>query len=230
MSKIAPTIVFCPRCQSRQRVRLFDSLNADRVPAQVELILAGTFELVHCEQCGHDYRPEHTMLYAHYSARTWIIMHPRADRPRFTTIERGVELVMARELGMAPPIVAAGTQDIRPRLVFGQHMLAEAVRTAHAGIDPTLLECAKLMAVRSNLQRFLDQGPFELCFESTTDSGELAHAIHALSSGEKIGAFLLPREAMADALAARPVLEQSFPDLFQRPYLSACRYLYGATL
>jgi hypothetical protein len=230
MSKIAPTVVFCPRCQARQRARLFDSLNADRVPAQVELLLAGTFERVHCEQCGHDYRPEHTMLYAHFSARTWIIMHPREDRPRFTTIERGVELVMQREMSVAPPIVAEGTQDIRPRLVFGQHMLTEAVRTMRAGIDPALLECAKLLAVRGDLQRFLDLGPFELCFEQTTDSGELAHAIHALASGEKIGTLLLPAQALADAQAARPLLEQSFPDLFQRPYVSACRYLYGATL
>lgn len=230
MSKINPTVVFCPRCGAKQRARLFDSLNADRVPAQVELVLDGTFERIDCEQCGHAYRPEHPMLYAHFTARLWIVMHPRVDRPRFATIEHGVALVMAEQLAAAPPMVASGTADVRPRLVFGQHMLTEAVRVARAGIEPALLECAKLMLVRRDLPRLVSGEPAELCFEQATDSGDLVHGVHALATGERIDTWILPRDLLDEAQAARPVLEQTFPDLFRQPYVSACRYLYGATI
>lgn len=229
MSKISPTVVFCPRCGAKQRARLFDSLNADRVPAQVELVLAGTFERVDCE-CGHQYRPEHPMLYAHFTARLWIVMHPRTDRPRFATIERGVQLVMAEQLGAAPPVVASGTSGVRPRLVFGQHMLTEAVRVAHAGLAPAILECAKLMALRRDLGWLMGREPVELCFEQVASSGDLVHGVHALASGERIDTLTLPAGILAEAQGARPVLEQSFPDLFRQPYVSACRYLYGATI
>jgi hypothetical protein len=230
MSKINPTVVFCPHCGAKQRARLFDSLNADRVPAQVELVLDGTFERVDCAQCGHQYRPEHPMLYAHFTARLWIVMHPRADRPRFATIERGVELVMAEQLGAAPPIVASGTSGVRPRLVFGQHMLTEAVRVARAGIDPAMLECAKLVALRRDLAWFMSREPIELCFEEVAGSGDLVHGVHTLASGERIDTLTLPRDVLAEARGAQPVLEQTFPDLFRQPYVSACRYLYGATI
>jgi hypothetical protein len=230
MSKINPTVVFCPRCGAKQRARLFDSLNADRVPAQVELVLAGTFEHMKCEQCGHGYRPEHPMLYAHFTARLWIVMHPREDRPRFATIERGVALVMAEQLGAAPPVVASGTTGVRPRLVFGQHMLTEAVRVARAGIDPATLECAKLMAVRRELSRLVSREPAELCFEEVADSGDLVHGVHSLATGERVDSWPLPRDLLDETRAAQPALEQSFPELFQQPYVSACRYLYGATI
>lgn len=230
MSKISPTVVFCPRCQAKQRARLFDSLNADRVPAQVELVLAGTFEFLDCPQCGHGYRPEHAMLYAHFTARLWIVMHPRADRPRFATIERGVALVMAEQLGAAPPIVASGTNGVRPRLVFGQHMLTEAARVARAGIEPAVLECAKLLAVRRDLTWLMSHEPIELCFEEVAGSGDLVHGVHALASGERIDTLTLPQDLLTEAQRAQPVLAQTFPDLFGQPYVSACRYLYGATI
>lgn len=230
MSKIAPTIVSCPRCDARQRARLFDSLNADRVPAQVELVRAGTFELVRCDGCGHAYRPEHTMLYAHFTARAWIIMHPRADRPRFATIERGVELVMAQQLAAAPPLVASGASGVRPRLVFGQHLLTEAVRALDAGLDVARLECAKLLAVRRNMERLMPLGPFELCFEERAPDGALVHAVHALATGDRLDAFSLAPDALDEASASRAELARRFPELFERPYVSACRYLYGATV
>jgi len=228
MSKIAPTIVSCPRCGAEQEVPLFDSLNGDRVPVQVEALRQGRFERVDCAGCGHPFQPEHRMLFAHFTARIWIAMCPRVDRPRFATLERGIELVMADAFAGAPPVVADGVRGVRPRLVFGQHMLAEAVRVADAGLEPALLECAKLFAVRRDLQRLMRTGPFELCFERFADTGELVLGLHLLASGERLDAVELPGDALAETHAARDELNRMYPELFERPYVSACRYLYGA--
>jgi hypothetical protein len=57
------------------------------------------------------------MLYSELSTRTWIVMHPPADRARFATIERGVFLVMERAFARAPPAVSEAMRGVRPRLV-----------------------------------------------------------------------------------------------------------------
>ena len=226
MSKIAPIVASCPKCGHQQDHRIFDSLNADRVPVQVDAILDGSFERAECRECQHGYQPEHTMLFAQYSTRTWIAMHPCADRPSFPIIERGVELILERNFGAAPPMVADGLRGIRPRLVFGQHMLAEAVRCLRSALDPVLLECAKMLALRRNLQQLLDFGPCELAFEAFSEAGDLVHGVHRLETAERIGTFELPKDAIAEVRAGQTELETLYPDLFQRPYDSMCRYFY----
>jgi hypothetical protein len=230
MSKVAPTVVKCPRCGHSQSARLFDSLNADRIPAQVEMILAGRFERVECAGCGHAWQPEHTMLFAHFTRRTWIAMHPIADRPHFTVLERGVELVLEQNFRSAPPIVAEGVRGIRPRLVFGHHMLAEAVRMSASSIDPALAECAKLLYLRRHLAEVMRFGPCELAFERFGPGGELVCGVHALPGGARLDELVLPADAIAETRASVDALERQFPDLFRGPYVSATRYLYGAAI
>jgi hypothetical protein len=227
MSDLYLTSISCPRCHEDQRATLFRSVNADFIEAQVQTILDGSFEHTTCARCGHAFRPEHPMLYVHYTARTWIVMHPLADRRRFAALEPAVVAAVERQFAAAPPAVAANLRGVRPRLVFGQHMLSEAVRVARAGLDPALLECAKLFTVRRQLALLMPLGPFELCFERYDDAGALACTVHALATGERTGEIALAADVLAEVRAVQPDLEQMYPDLFAKPYVSASRYLFG---
>jgi hypothetical protein len=226
MSKVRARPVACPACGHPWDVRLFDSLNGDRIPAQVEEILAGTFERQQCPSCAVEFRPEHPMLYAEYSARTWIVMHPPADRARYARIERGVELVIERNFQAAASMVADGVRGVRPRLVFGQLMLTEALRVLRAGLSPPLLECAKLLELRRNLGELMRHGPSQLIFDGFDDTGRLRCGIHNLDDDRRIGELSLPADAVAEARASQDAFTRTYSALFTQPYVSACRYLY----
>ena len=226
MSSLLPMMIACPRCGAKRQAGLYESLNGDILPNEVELIAAGEFERMTCEGCGHLYQPEHHMLFVRYSWHAWIVMQPLGDRPRFERLERGVTQVLEREFAAAPQAVAAALLGTRARLVFGHHMLAEAVRALQHGIDPALLECAKLLAMRENLPRFIGFGPNELCFERIGDNGELVLAPWSLPKGERLdGTLVLPSSALGDARASQAQLARAYPELFEKPYVSASRYL-----
>lgn len=228
MSDIAPAVATCPRCGLDQPATLFTSVNADEIPAQHAAILDGTFEERACEGCGHPFRPEHRLLYTQASAQAWIVVYPLAERRAFGQIERVVGEVLDRELAAAPPVAQRALRAVRRRLVFGQHMLSEAARLLHAGVDPALLECAKLFAARQALPHLMPLGPFELCFERFGEAGALVCGVHRLGDGQRADVMTLPAEALAEVRGMQPELERLYPELFTRPYVSASRYLYGA--
>jgi hypothetical protein len=229
MSELEPGVITCPRCPASWSAALFRSVDADTIPVQVDAILDGSFEHMTCAACGHGFRPEHPLLFASHARRLWIVMLPLADRRGFATLERDVERVIADGVAAAAPLVAERLRGLRPRLVFGQHMLSEAVRAAHAGLDASLLECAKLLAVRRNLPAMLAYGPFELCFERFEGSVPIC-AVHAVPSGVRAAEIALPGEILAEANARQAELRAAFPDLFERPYVSASRYLLSDTV
>lgn len=228
MSKVVPRAITCPSCKHEWVARLFESVNGDRILAQVEAILAGTFEQQTCPSCGGVFRPEHTMLYSQFTARLWIVMHPPEDRPRHELIERGVQLVLERNFAAAAPIVAEGVRGVQPRLVFGQTLLTEALRAWRAHLSAPLLECAKLLAIRRNLGELMRHGPSQLVFEEVAPDGRLRCGVFGLASGQRTGELHLAADAIAEVRASQDALAQQYPALFVQPYVSACRYLYGA--
>jgi hypothetical protein len=209
---------------------LFESLNGDRVTAQLAAILDGTFEQTTCETCQAVFRPEHHMLYSQYNARVWIVMYPPADRCDFYALERSIDEVLQRNFAGAAPVVSKGLQGIKPRLVFGQHMLTEALRAAREAIDPPLLECTKMLAIRRALPEILAHGPSELAFERTTETGELQMGIHALADAARVGELVLPARLLGEARSLLGDFAGTYPDLFHQPYVSALRYLSGGQL
>jgi hypothetical protein len=220
MSELEPSVMTCPRCGATWSAAHFTSLDADTIGVQVDAILARTFEQQTCAGCGHSFQPEHRMLFASHARRLWIVMYPLADRADFAALEESVARSIAASFAQATPLVAERLRGVRPRLVFGQHMLAEAVRATYAGVD----------TVRRNLAQLMAHGPFELCLERFGDRGAPVCAIHALPGGERLGELALPIDILAEAQASLAAMQQQFPALFERPYISATRYLIGATL
>lgn len=228
MSEMTESRVACPRCGATWTAGLFTSIDADTIRAQVEAILDGRFERLACA-CGHAFRPEHRMLFVSHERQLWIVMHPLAERPGFAVLERDVAQVIATSIARAAPASGLQLRAIRPRLVFGQHMLSEAVRVAYAGLDAAMLECAKLLTVRRNLAALMKHGPFELCFERL--DGKVARCgVVSLPAGERVGEMAVPGDVWDEVHDHRTDLEAGFPEIFAGPYMSATRYLLAATV
>jgi hypothetical protein len=230
MSQLAPSIVTCPRCAATWSMTQFTSVDADTIQVEVDAILAGTFEQQTCSGCGHGFRAEHNLLFVSHARRLWIVMYPLAERADFAALEEAVARSIAESFAQATPLVAERLRGVRPRLVFGQHMLSDAVRAAYAGIDVSVLECAKLLTVRRNMAQLMAHGPFELCLERFGERGAPVCAIHALPGGERLGEIELRADILAEARASLHDMRLRFPDLFERPYASATRYMIGATV
>ncbi len=240
MSQMARESVTCPNCGAVEERPVLRSLSGDRAPPQVAAILAGTFEAMACTKCGHEFQPEHRMLYACVPKGTWIVMHPRDEQGRFATLEHGVQVLFEREMAGAPAPLKPHLDGLRPRLVFGQHLLSEAVRQSELGMDPAIVECAKLLLYRRHMVRLVPHGPIELCYEGAPPAATLdgkaqdqpddtmLFGIHALATGERIADLTVAPDILDEAVAGREDFQSRHPELFSQPYISATRYLFGA--
>lgn len=224
MSRIIPTVVDCPRCGAGCPARVFESLNGDALAVQVDAILDGSFERMTCSRCDAAFQPEHEMLFARHSARLWIVMYPFRARAEHAALEAAVADIVARNFAEAPAGIAGDLQTARPRLVFGQYALAEAVRSARDALDPPLLECAKLLAYRRSLAQLFSLGPVELVYERL-DADHVVFGVRALATAERLGELAITGEILAETQQQLPQLAHSHRALFERPYISALRYL-----
>jgi CpXC protein len=229
MSKVTADLVICSQCAAQHPLRRFESFNADRLGDQVDDIVSGRFERIACA-CGHVFQPEHAMLFTSYERKLWIVMQPPADRRHFAAIERDVERILAENFASAAPQVAAGLAGVRPRLVFGQRMLAEALRIALSELEPALVECAKLLWVRANITTLMSRPPFELVVQGRDADGGLRCVLHDLVEGSPLADTVIGAPTLAAAQELRPQLEDEYQALFTRPYCSAARFLYGDTV
>jgi len=228
MSHIIPTLLDCPGCGEACAAALFESLNGDRIAAQLDAILDGSFERTRCAACGLAFQPEHPMLFAMHSARLWIVMYPFEARIDHSELEPTVAEVLAHGFGEAPGVIGGELQAVRPRLVFGHYALAEAVRSARDAIDPPVLECAKLLAYQRSLSQLFVLGPVELVYEQREPAGDLGFGVRALANGERLGELRITGAILDDSARLRAAFELSHAELFERPYVSAVRYLLRA--
>ncbi|MGE0868182.1 MAG: CpXC domain-containing protein [Kofleriaceae bacterium] len=230
MSKATTIGVRCAHCGEYQTARVYESLNGDRIAHAVEAVLDGSFEQLTCQRCDRVWRPEHVMLFSQFTRGVWIVMYPVTNRMHFELLETGVAQVIQRNFDESPALIADDVRHARPRLVFGQHMLSEAVRMTTLELAPALVECAKLLTVRRRLAELTRWGVFELALEQLDDRGDLACGVHALPAGTRLGSVTIARDTVEEARANQSTFEQQYPELFHRPYVSASRYLYGARI
>lgn len=231
MSQIKQQPITCPDCGLVDERALFASLNGERVPAQLPHLLDDTFEEQACAQCGCCFRPEHEMLYSSFAQRTWIVMLPPSARPGYAALESALLAQFQEGFAAAPAEMQRVLAEVKPRLVFGQSMLSEAIRSVELGLDPSLLECAKMFTWRRNLAQLMALGPHELTFrgflgEAGPDGG-LELAARRLGDGKILGELVMPARVLEEVAEERAELAARYPDLFTRPYVSATRYLFG---
>lgn len=229
MSKVTADLVACPKCSARWPFGRFESFNADSLGDQVDDILTGQFERIQCT-CGHSFQPEHPMLFTSFERRLWIVMHPPVERRYYGEIEGEVERILLEAYHSATPAVQRGLEGLRPQLVFGHRMLAEALRLSLTELDPAMVELAKLLWIRASVTVLMSNPPFELVFQGRTPEGGLRCHLHDVVTGDFLGEALLGVELLLQAAAMRPELEDEYQALFVRPYISISRFLLDDTI
>lgn len=229
MSRVTADLVTCEQCSAQHPVRRFESFNADSLGEQVDDIINGTFERIDCS-CGHSFQPEHPMLFTSFERRLWIVMHPAAERRYYAEIEREAERILEEAFHGATGAVQRGLEGLRPQLVFGQHMLAEALRISLTDHEPALVECAKLLWIRDSLPVVMANPPFQLVVQGLTADGGLRCRLHDVASGAALGEAEIGARYLEQAAAGREQLEDEYQALFTRPYISVCRFLFDDTI
>lgn len=229
MSTLTSDLVRCPRCSAPHALRRFESLSIDLLPELLEDILAARFARLQCA-CGHTFQAEHPMLLVSHKHKLWIVLHPLADRRHFARLERAVEAMFAEHFARSPAVLAPELASVRPRLVFGQPLLAEALRVALSELSPAVFECAKLLWLRQHLAdqpELFAMPPVQLVFQDLTLEGALRCTLCDVATGAALGEISISAELLTAAAAMRETFERQYPELFIRPYASASRYLLG---
>ena len=229
MSKVTADLVRCPKCSAEWPFGRFESFNADSLGDQVDDILTGQFERIQCT-CGHSFQPKHPMLFTSFERKLWIVMHPPAERRYYAEIETEVEKILREAFDSATPAVQRGLDGIRPQLVFGHRMLAEALRLSLVELEPAVVELAKLLWFRSSVQVLMAHPPFELVFQGRAHDGALRCYLHDVVTGAFLGEASLPASLLSEAMAMPEELRDEYAELFQRPYISISRFLLDDTI
>jgi hypothetical protein len=229
MSRITADLVTCAQCSASHSVRRYESFNADSLGEQVDDIINGTFERVYCG-CGHSFQPEHPMLFTSFERKLWIVMHPPAERRYYAEIERDAEAILEEAYRSATGAVQRGLEGVRPQLVFGHHLLAEALRLSLLERDPAIVECAKLLWFRDSLPLVMAHPPFQLVVQGPAAEGGLRCLLHDVVTGAPLAEQVLGAEHLRQAEAGRAHLEDEYQALFTRPYISICRFLFDDTI
>lgn len=226
MSQVLPHRVACPACQHEQRAFLYDSLQAHLLPHEREAILGGSFEAQRCGGCGHVFQPEHRALYVDLPGQLWVLMVPHEERPKVWTWERDLSQMFLQELSEAPQEARAAMANPTVRLVLGQAALTEAVFCAREGIEPSVLECAKLMHWRRALGLLLDLGPCVLRVRGWGSQGALRCRVDDLQGRPLREGVELAGGLLEEARERADEWRKAQAGLFGRPWCCASGELF----
>ena len=225
MSRFEVHSVHCPRCGHAQDEKIYVSVNGDRIRTAADDIIAAEFGHVHCEACGRDYYTDSTLLYTEFSRQLWILQYRLADLPRYRECEIEAAAVFEREyFERSPPAVAAQARQANVRVCFGRPQLAEKLLARRHEIDDRALECLKLVITRDHMADLLKYGPTELVLADCNASHLKLLAI-AADERKPVHEFQIDRRDLHDVEAGLDDFRQPFPDLFDKLYVNAARYL-----
>jgi hypothetical protein len=231
MSTIYSAQVTCSVCGHQLMVEIADSLNANRMPAAREHVLARTLFDATCE-CGRRITAIHKVLYVDFERGLWIQVANEDERPAYTALEPAVlgAFAAAFDTERFPKAIAALAALVRPRLVFGYEELREKVIAAEAGLEDSLLEALKLelLVARSDL---LTHG-VEVMMLRSADDRALHFDLYASAGGEGqlVGELVVARSGYEGIVVRRAVVAQTHPGLFTGPYVNIARYRFAEEL
>ena len=149
----------CPNCGTIYEYNHFASINADRRPDLREEIISGTLELITCEPCELDIRPEPSFNYLDYANGLWIMALPLPDIARWDQEEKRAEELFSRAYGAQAPASAPkiGNQ-LSPRITFGWPALREKLVLKEADLDDLLSEKTKIAVLYNRLGNPVEPG------------------------------------------------------------------------
>jgi len=228
MSTLYNAPVTCSSCGHVVFVEVADSLNANRMPAAREQVLARALFTADCA-CGRRITAIHNVLYVDFERGLWVQVAPEEERVRYPELEGGALTAYREAFDPAtyPKAIAALGAMVRPRLAFGYEELREKVVAADAGLDDAMLEVLKLelLVARPDL---LTDG-VELLVLTAADDDVLRLDMHSFAGGdgEVIGELEVARGGYESLVAHRAEVESTYPGLFERPYVNIARYRFA---
>lgn len=225
MSRFEIERVTCPACDHQQDVEIYVSINAERMREATDQLIDGSWELLVCVACSHNFRIDNRLLYTDLPRRQWIVQHSWADRARYQALEEEAARVFRTEYLEHPPQeVRRQARGIEPRVCFGRPQLAEKLSAWRHGIDDCVLECLKLVVLRNHLNELFPLGPSELQL-AAVEPERLNFVVVALGSGHALKRLAVARGELTRIADDLDSFRPTFPDLFDRPFVNASRYL-----
>ena len=225
MSRFEIHSVRCPACGRPQQVNIYVSITANRLRGATDGLMDGSWERFACEACGHSFTAEHRLLYTDLPRKRWIVQYPRAEHARFAALEEEAAAVFRQEyLVNAPDYIRSQASGVAPRICFGRPQLAEKLLAWQHDIDDRALECLKLAMLRTSLDALLPLGPSELQLD-TVEPERLAFTIARLESGAPLDRVTVDPATLAGIAADLASFRTGYPELFERPFVNASRYL-----
>ena len=220
MSWFEPLAVTCPHCNAAIEVGVAETINVTRMPWAKAQILQGVFHRPNCPECGGVFQIERHFLYSDFGAEVFVQVFDIADRERWPSLEDQTEEVFYSATENGPPFVQSMAGRFRMRAAFGIDELADKLRIWDAGLNDKLVELMKLeLLVKTPSLQQVDT--LELTVRRVAHEDELIE----VEAWDRAGVmepmwFGGPLARYYELEADVERLEELFPGLFHRPYVS----------
>jgi len=202
MSLFVPMNLTCPECAEVFTSEAVGSVNADRRADLRDEILAGSFQVMRCSACAHEFRLEPDFNYLDVGRSQWIAALPaRALRDHLESVAEKQAVFDLSYGDEAPEAARAVGRSLQPRLVFGWPALREKLVLQENGFDDVIWEVAKLDLLRSLPDAPLAEGVDLRLLGGGEDMLDLAW-IRA-DSEEHLNSFQVSRD-LYDRISAAP--------------------------
>lgn len=162
MSLFVSMHVDCPECEHTNTMEAVGSVNADRRPDLRGDILADTFQIVTCSNCGTQFRLQPEFNYLDVENGLWIMSLPAASLLDYIESEdRATELFRTYYGADAPEAARDVGSTLNCRVTFGWQGVREKILLAVSGLDDVVVELMKMDLLRRLPEAHLNAG-FEL--------------------------------------------------------------------
>lgn len=149
MSMFIRQSVACPGCGHGFEIDVVESVNADRRPDLRDQILAGTFQVQTCPECGAEFRVDPMFNYLDAAQGLWVAAMPLSQLGDWIEKEDEATATFDAAYGKSAPGPAREIgETLTPRLVFGWAALREKVFLASVGVNDITAELTKLAIIR----------------------------------------------------------------------------------
>jgi hypothetical protein len=210
----------CPRCARSFPAATAETINVTRMPTARDRILDGSFHRVECSHCHAIIEVDRAFLYSDLRREQFIHVFPLSHFGAWPHWEEVAGQTFWSAFDPAPPAMHEVARRFAVRAVFGLDALADKLRIWDAGLDDSLVELLKLElaasdpTLRSRRDLLLDVVGVDPGARTIEVAARSAHA------GWPEERYSIRQSRYDELRAARLDLEEKFPLLFFRPFVS----------